>query len=108
MQERVDSGQLAARSAYELSKLANESAQRNLAAQAASGKLTHKHAVAAVRQQKGKPPTKRGFKQAFFADNGFRVTVSSSSKGTYDDVELALSQALDEVRHYISQGRRAF
>ena len=108
VQQRVDSGQLAARSAYELSKLPNESAQRNLATQAASGKLTHKQAVAAVKQQKGKATMKRGFKQTFFADNGFRVTVSASSKTTYDDVELALSQALDEVRHYISQGRRAF
>jgi ParB family chromosome partitioning protein len=107
VQERVDSGELAARSAYELSKLPNESAQRTLATKAVSGKLTHKQAVAAVKQQNGKATTKRGFKQTFFADNGFRVTVSASSKATYDDVELALSQALDEVRHYLSQGRTA-
>ena len=102
VQQRIDSGHLAARSAYELTKLPDENAQRELAQK---GKLTYQQAAAAVRQRKGKAaPRPRGFKQSFFADNGLRVMVAASSKCTYDDVELALSQALDEVRHYIAQG----
>jgi ParB family chromosome partitioning protein len=105
IQQRIDSGQLAARSAYELGKLPSEITQREIAGNADNGRLTHKHVVAAVKQRQGKPaPRPRGFKQSFFADNGLKVTVAARSKCTYDDVELALSQALDEVRHYIAQG----
>ena len=50
-------------------------------------------------------PKKRGFRQSFFADNGIKVTTAATKKVTYNDVELALSQALEEVRHYIDQGR---
>jgi ParB family chromosome partitioning protein len=106
VQQRVNDGHLAARSAYELSKLPNESTQRLLADQATSGKLTHAQAKTAVAQRKGRAaPKKRGFKQSFFADNDIKVTASAPKKVTYDDLEIALSQALEEVRHYIEQGR---
>ena len=49
IQHKVDSGQLAARSAYEISKLNDESRQRDLAAQAANG-MTLKQTQEAVRK----------------------------------------------------------
>jgi ParB family chromosome partitioning protein len=107
VQQRVNDGQLAARSAYELTKLATESAQRDLADQAKDGKLSHAKAVLAVKQRKGKPGVKtRGFKQSFLADNGIKITASAPRKVTYADVEVALSQAIEEVRHYIEQDRK--
>jgi hypothetical protein len=97
---------LAARSAYELSKLPTESIQRELAEEATAGELPYAQTAAAVKQRKGKPAAqKRGFKQTFFADNGIRITATTQKKITYHDVEQAMHQALDEVRHYISQGR---
>ena len=106
IQRKVDSGELAARSAYEISKLPGDPVRRELAQTAAGGNLTHKQAAAVVRQRRGKPSQKpRTTKQAFFADDGWRVTVSANKKGTYHEMEIALSQALDEVRHYIAQGR---
>jgi ParB family chromosome partitioning protein len=106
LQRRINKGQLAARSAYELSKLPNESPQRELAQEASHGRLTHAQAALAVKKRKGKSaPRKRGFQQTFFADNGIKVTTAAPKKVTYNDVELALSQALEEVRHYIDQGR---
>ena len=109
VQQRVIDGQLAARSAYELSKLPNESTQRQLAEKAAERNFTHAKTKTAVKQLKGKAaPKKRGFKQSFFADNGIKVTAFAPKKVTYDDVELALTQALEEVRHYIEQGRSTF
>jgi ParB family chromosome partitioning protein len=108
VQQRVIDGELAARSAYEVSKLPNDTAQRKLAEKTTAEKLTHAQTKAAVTQRKGKPQAKqRGFKQTFFADEGLKITVTASKKVTYDEVELALSQALDEVRHYIDQGRTA-
>jgi ParB family chromosome partitioning protein len=109
IQRKVDAGELAARSAYEISKLPNDPRRRELAKTAAEGKLTHKQAAAVVRQRRGKPSRiPRTTKQVFFADDGWRVTVSANKKGTYHEMENALSQALDEVRHYIEQGRTVF
>src|SRR5262249_55535808 len=50
VQEKVASGQLAARSAYEISKLCDAQKQVELAERAAAGKLPHDQAAAAVRQ----------------------------------------------------------
>jgi ParB family chromosome partitioning protein len=108
IQQRVIDGELAARSAYEVSKIPDDTARRELATKTADEKLTHEQTKAAVIQRKGKPaPKQRGFKQTFFADGGLKVTVTSSKKVTYDEVELAIIQALEEVRHYINQGRTA-
>ncbi len=46
--------------------------------------------------------------QTFFADNGIKIAVSTPKKVTFDDVAEALTQATEEVRHYIDQGRLAF
>ncbi len=109
VQERVNDGQLAPRSAYELSKLPDASVQRELAQKAVDGKLTHAQATQAVKKRSRKAKRKeRGFRQSFFADSGIRITASASKKVTYEEVEVALNQALDEVRHYIDQGRSAF
>jgi ParB family chromosome partitioning protein len=108
VQQRVIDGELAARSAYEVSKLPDEVSQRKLASKNVDDKLSHAQTKAAVTQRKGNPLSKqRGFKQTFFADDGFKVTVTAPRKVTYDEVELAISQALDEVRHYIDQDRKA-
>lgn len=106
VQQRVIDGELAARSAYEVSKLPNTKVQSRVANDVANGQLTHAKAKALVKQRKGKPTAKcRGFKQSFFADEGIKVTVSASKKISYDDVAEALRQAIEEVQHYIDQGR---
>lgn len=109
IQQRIDSGEIAARTAYELSKLSSEDAQRQLAEHAAAGNLSISDASNAVRMRAGKvksPP--RGTRQVFVADNGWRVTVTASQKGSYDEIEQALQLALDEVRTRISSGMRLF
>ena len=99
VQQQVEAGAIARTSAYELAKLGNESTQRNLAEQAASGTLTHKQTSNAVRQRRGTKPAKpRGIRQEFAAENGIKVTVTANRKGNYHEIEEALEQALDEVR----------
>jgi len=106
VQQKVDSGELAARSAYEISKLPAE-IQQEIAT--ATKQLTATKAQAAVRQRRGKSaPKQRGFKQTFLSENGLKVLVKSSAKTSYPEVEQALRDALDEVRHYIDQGRQIF
>ena len=105
IQRQVDSGEMGSRTAYELRKLA--SPEQSLASNHSPEPfaLTAKKAAAIVRQRKGKPVARRGTHQTFFADGGWQVIVQSPTKGTYQEMELALGQALDEVRHYIAQGR---
>jgi ParB family chromosome partitioning protein len=109
VQHHVESGQLSARSAYEISKLSDVDVQRELAERAAGGRLTHHQAAAAVRQRRGKQRAKqRGTKQVFVTEDGWKVIVSAARKGTYHEVEEALDQALAEVRHRIANNVQLF
>lgn len=96
MRTRIDSGELSARAGYELSRLP-EQALSNVSQHAESQKLTAAKARSAVRQRTGQALT-RGCSQTFIAENGFRVIVKSSRKGSYHDIEQALVIALEEVR----------
>lgn len=109
IQAQVDTGQIAARTAYELTKIDNSDRQRQLAEDARSGKLTHAEATKVTRTRK--PPTSvskrsQAQRQVFYADNGWQVAVTSQSPGTYHDIEAALIQALEEVRLRIDNSVR--
>ena len=109
IQHDVASGKIPARSAYELSRLDDQESQRRLARKAASGALTHGQAAKAVRQRRGKTVAKpRGIKLTFCDENGFRVTVSASKKGTYYDIQQALVTALEDVQHRIDNNVQLF
>ncbi len=99
VQRRIDSGELPRTAAYELSKLKNESVQRDLAEQASAGTLNLEETTKAVRQRKGKRSQNRsGIHQTFYAENGLKITVTATRDGTYHDIAEALSQASDEVQ----------
>ncbi len=109
IQQRVDSGDIAARTAYELSKLSSEDAQRQFAEQAAAGRLSIRDASSAVRERAGKTKAApRGTRQIFVAENGWKVTVTAQQKGSYDEIEHALRLALDEVQTRIRSGMQLF
>ncbi len=109
IQQRVESGEIAARTAYELSKLSSEDVQRQLAQQAATGQLSITDASNAVRKRAGKPKAApRGTRQVFVADNGWKVTVTAHQKGSYDDIERALQVVLEEVQVRLRSGLQLF
>ncbi len=90
IQDQVNSGQIAARAAYEISKLKDEMKQRQLARRAATGTLTHDQAAKVVRQRKGKPKTpSRVIRQTFLTEYEWKVVVSANRKGTYHEIEHA-------------------
>ncbi|QDV83788.1 ParB/RepB/Spo0J family partition protein [Planctomycetes bacterium TBK1r] len=103
IQRKVDAGTLPKTSAYEISKLNNTEQQTKLARRAASGELSHANTVNQIKQRRGKSSSKprKGIHQVFFPENGLKVTVTAGTKVNYHEVELALSEALDEVRHRI-------
>ncbi len=109
LQQSVAAGAIAARTAYEISRVEGDEAQRDLAERAAAGRLSVGDAQKAARKRKGKAQMQqRGTKQTFIAENGWRVTVTASRKGSYDEIEQALQTALVEVRHRIQNGMRLF
>jgi len=110
IQKQVDSGALPKTSAYEISKLDDSDQQATLASKAASGELSHAKTVNQIRQRKGKTAAKPrvGLHQVFMSESGIRVTVTSNSKATYDEVAAALSEALEEVQHRIRNNIRLF
>jgi len=103
LQGQIEAGGISARAGYELSKLPNNDARRELAQKAASKSLTHQQTANAVRQQKGKAKAKpRGTKQTFISEKGWKVVVSANRSGNYHDIRLALQQALEEVEHRLA------
>lgn len=107
IQRQVEIGQVPARTAYELSKLTEDTAQRELASQSASGELTNTSAAQAVRQRPTRRPSKvQHVRQTFYADNQCHITVTAPRASTYHDIEAALTQALDEVRLRIENSVR--
>ncbi len=108
LQSQVESGTLSKSSAYELSKLDNDRSISELAAKAVSGELPHAKAVRQVKIRRGKKVSKprRGLHLVFLPENGAKVTVLAPTKMNYHEVELALSQALEDVRHRIRNNIR--
>jgi ParB family chromosome partitioning protein len=98
IQDQIESGELAARSAYEITKLKDDDTKRELAKKAAAGKLTRDDAAKAVRQRKGKPAVRsRVTSRTFISETGWKVVVSSPTKGTYHDIRQALQEAIEEA-----------
>ena len=99
VQQQVEAGTLPKSSAYELSKLDDDRQQTTLANQA----LSHAAVVQQTKQRRGKKSSRTNSQlhQTFFAENDLRVTVSAKRKANYHEVEEALQDAIDEVRHRI-------
>ena len=106
-QQQVNTGQIAARTAYELSRLVNDDDRQELAIQSVDGKLTNAEAAVAVRRKPIKRAAKaQSVRQTFFADNACQVVVTAPRESTYHELEAALLQALEEVRLRIENGIR--
>lgn len=109
IQVRIESSEISPTVAYEVSKLESEDQQRAGLAQGRSQPLTVAKASNTVRQRRGTvAPKTRGLKQVFLTEEGFRVTVTASKRGTYDEIEQALRIALEEVQTRIRSGLQLF
>ena len=104
IQQQVDAGTLPKSSAYEISKLDSSDQQAKLASKAAAGELSHSQTVSQIKQRRGKKVSKprSGIHQTFLSERGLKVTVTAATKVNYHEVELALTEALEEVRHRIN------
>ena len=102
IQAKIEAGELPARTAYEISKLEDETQQRAMLSDVSSEGLTNQQARNRVRVKKGKgSSTRAGTKLTFTGDADHRIVVSSPTATTYEAIEAALQTALEEVRHRI-------
>ncbi|MEZ5940286.1 MAG: ParB/RepB/Spo0J family partition protein [Planctomycetaceae bacterium] len=107
VQRQVDSKQIAARTAYELSRLVDDTDREQLVIQSATGKLTNSQAAIAVRQKQTKRAAKpHSLRQTFYAENGCQLTITAPRESTYHHLQEALQQALEEVQLRIENGIR--
>lgn len=101
IQDKVDSGTLPARSAYEVSRLPDDEARRELAAKVVSTRMTTAETANEVRQHNKARKKKRkpdGIRQEFRCDNGWRLVATSKHASNYHELEQAVLQVLEEVR----------
>jgi ParB family chromosome partitioning protein len=109
LRDRVARGEIPARSAYELSKVDDDRARTALADRAAAGAMTHDDVARAARGRKGRAALKlRRTRLSFQVAGGWKVVVSAGRKGSYDEVEIALLEAIEEVRTRIKNNVQLF
>ena len=100
--EEIEAGRLPVRSAYELTKLPTEAAQRSLAKQIIEQTLTAGQTSMAVRQRKGTARQRRTIRSLRFqSESGLKMTITPRPDSTYSQVEEFLTEVLEEVRHRI-------
>lgn len=105
LQNRVEAGELPARSAYEIAKLGDDTKRRQLAEAVQDGSMTVEDTRKAVRSRKGKAaPKARGTREKFAAPNGLLVTVTAGRSVTEQEIESALVHALNVVRKRMEAG----
>jgi ParB family chromosome partitioning protein len=101
IQGRVDAGELAARSAYEISKVNDTSRQRDLAGKVANG-MSLKQTQAAVRKRALKPRRRDTQKRLeFFAENGWKLVAiapKDAKQRTYHHLKEALDHVSEDVQ----------
>lgn len=109
VQQQVADRHIPERTAYELSKLTCEKTIRQLAQQAAQGRLTTAQARKTVtRRQKHQSRKARSSRQTFLTESGWKIDATCNSPTTYQELEQALRESLDEVRHRIANGIRMY
>ena len=109
IQHQVDSGELAARSAYEISKLGDKPRQRDLAAKAAHG-MTLKQTQEAVRRRPAKPRKRNVQKRLeFLAENGWTliaIAPKDAKRRTYHHLQEVLDHVAEDVQARINSNIR--
>lgn len=94
LQQKVEAKEISPRAGYELSKL-DTATQQQQSEKAKNGtKITYESVIKRVRDQR----SESGTKKVFFAEDGYRVTVTADRKTNYHEIAKALNEALEEVK----------
>ncbi len=99
LQGRVEAGDLPARAAYEISKLADDAQRRNMADAVQDRGLTVEDTRDAVSRRRGRVATKsRGTRRKLTTPGGIHILVSAARPVSDAEIEAALVHAVESVR----------
>lgn len=101
LQSQVASGELPARTAYEISKIRDDEQRRTIAKNATDGMPRKEIANQISKTRKNGTKLSARTRLTFQTSYDISIVVSKSTKATYAEIEIALSEALSEVRHRI-------
>ncbi|MCL4115466.1 UNVERIFIED_CONTAM: hypothetical protein GTU68_044849 [Idotea baltica] len=105
IRQQVARGELAARTAYELTKLSSDEQRQSILAKSSDSdeKLTVTKVQNQVRQRKGKGSVviDRGNRKTFVTETSWTITASTKTASTYEEMAQAFEEALEEIRHRI-------
>lgn len=111
VQEKVDAGELAARSAYEITRIDDEKAQRELADKAAAG-MTLKETQAAVQEHQPKKKASKNRpakKLEFLTESGWHIVAKPPTDGTgrtYGHLKEAIDHVMEDIESRIKSNIR--
>jgi ParB family chromosome partitioning protein len=98
VQEQIADGAIPAKTGFEIAKLRDDSARKEVAEKVVAQKLTADDAAKVVRQKKGKPAKGRGATETFRLEGGIKVTVTAAKKVAPAEIVRALEQAAAQAR----------
>lgn len=96
LQEKVDKGDIPARSAYELSRVTDPSLREKLARKVQSGELKSSEIAKQAKQHQHRRPKGQSLK--FQTETPWSFTATSTQPSNYYELESAVQQLLEEVR----------
>jgi ParB family chromosome partitioning protein len=103
VQEKVETGAIPASAGYEISKLKDEDAQREVAVRVASENLTREATAELVKEKKGRPPQQRErasqkTEESFAVANGGLVIVRFKHAASIEETLAALQEAVRKAK----------
>lgn len=98
VQEQIAEGDIPAKTGFEIAKLRDDTARREVAEKVIAQKLTADDAAKVVRQKKGKSAKGRGVTETFRLEGGIKVVVTAPKKVSAEDILRALEQAVEQAR----------
>lgn len=105
IQSQVEDGRIAPRVAYEIAKASSPDTQRRIARKAARGQLRVEEVQKLVRPKKRTRKRKAsGVSLTFLTEEGWKISISRRSPGSYYEIEAALEEVLEDVKARIKAG----
>lgn len=101
VQSKITTGEIPARTAYEISRLPSEAARESVAQQAVAEKWTLAKTKRSMANREHKRQSRQAPQLTFYVEGEWRVVVIGQRRGPYEEIEEVLLTALEEVRHRI-------
>lgn len=101
VQNKIAAGEIPARTAYELSRVKSAAQQSHFAERLAADRRVATEIAHQVRRKPRHSDATSKPSLTFFPEGGWRITITADHRRNYIEVEAALMEVVEEVRHRI-------